>query len=497
VFGLAAKRGPKPDKLERCLERMRAGASLDVIKGEGFSQTTIYSAFEQFGPYMEGRIQTLWDQYAEVDAKLGESRGALKDLDGEASIRREEAGRLETKAKELGNEIDAREDRKGKLSEEIGFLNTKEDELRQRGITTASILRLSRMDVRSDAALLDRLDTAERYKALVLEMSLMQEQVVVLSQRLETLRGDRSQLEEELATLKNQRDELKRENWAIEESLDVVGEYLRRGYDKVTLLGILKALEAYEIEGNPAASVRRLLDALSDFDELVQLENLARQRRVQISILDSKLSDSEGKLAAISDDTLKVLEEAQKRHVEALSQLVAKNDSVLQGVYDQYMSQVTKLGDAEVKRLEDLAMRQSQTLFNDWRVTTEEFKTAFWEFSSQLGILNEELEVINPAMRLALTNIGLMEKVGALLRLKEYPELSKKIEPKLVADVMAGVALWISMEMLNTKSKASESITKMEPGIMANYEYKLLALALFTLEIIVHHADVEASKSQK
>ncbi len=494
---MAAKRGPKPAKLERCLERMKAGASLDEIKVEGFSQTTIYSAFEQFEPYLEGRIGTLWKQYAEVDAKVGDSRLALKGLDGEASIRREEVGRLDKKVTELGDEVAAREDRKRKLSDEIASLYSKEDELRQRGITSASILRLSRMDVRSDAALLERLDTAEKYKALVGEVGEKQHLLAVLDDGIEAHKGEESLLNGELNSLRNQRDELKRENWAIEESLEVVEGYLQRGYDKALLLGILKALKAYEIDGNPVASVRRLLDALSEVSELSAVENLIRQRRNELAAVDASLTAAKGKLAAIRDDTLKVLEEAQKRHVEALSQLVAKNDNVLQGVYDHYRSQVTKLGDAEVKRLQDLSMGHSKMLFNDWQVVTGDLKAAFEKFSAQLAEFNEELEVINPAIRLALTNLGLMEKVGALLKLKEYPELSKKIEPKLIAEVMTGVASWISQEMPDTKAKPSESITKMEVGIMATYDYKLLALALFTLEIIGHYAGIEASKSQK
>lgn len=494
---MAAKRGPKPAKLERCLERMKAGASLDAIKREGFSQTTIYSAFEQFEPYLEGRIQTLWKQYAEVDAKVGQSRQALKDLDGEASIRREEVERFETKITELGDEVAAREEKKRKLSDDIAALSAGEDELRQRGITSASILRLSWMDVRSDAALLERLDTAEKYKALVGEMGEKQVELTGLNRSLEILKVNESNLSEELASLQNMRDELKRENWAIEESLDVVEKYLERGYDKTLLLGILNSLKAYEIDGNPVTSVRRLLDALSEAAELSELENLIRQRRNELAAVDASLTAAKGRLAAISSDTLKILEEAQSKHVNALLQLQVKNENVLQGTYDHYRSQVTKLGDAEVKRLEDLAMRQSQTLFNDWQVTTQTFIATFDKFSTQLGKFNEELEVINPVIRLALTNFGMLEKVGALLKLKEYPELSKKIEPKLIADLMSGVASWISLEMPDTKAKPSESITKMEIGIIANYEYKLLALALFTIEIIGHYADIEASKSQK
>ena len=143
-------------------------------------------------------------------------------------------------------------------------------------------------------------------------------------------------LVEAVASEKNELDEVQRKRAQHEEAYGVVEGFLLEGYDAGLLLGILEPLRSLSVKGQPVTSLRRLLDGLSEYRRLTELQEACTRKEDELAKLTRELAHSEARLITVKDTVLDVIEEAKDKSMVAIDLQGSEALKLLKSLKAQY-----------------------------------------------------------------------------------------------------------------------------------------------------------------
>ncbi len=270
----------------------------------------------------------------------------------------------------------------------------------------------------------------------------------------------------EMMSARNTLDEEKRKLWTFRESHEIVGEFLKNGYDKEILISLNVALNTLQIPGDTKASLTRLLDGLKGVKNLDELSSKVRAESSKLKELEEQVDVTRGTLSAIKDDAIKqirslkneVLSELRDLNVDNMNNLnmtARAQKSELEAIRKSTESGISKISDHFYSRI-DYSLTGLDTTLQALRGDV-----AHW------GEMKQERGKHERMMFYGTTLLGVLENPR-----KELPQIPLEI----ITQLTGRIATWLHLTMPDARAKHTDMMSQQEPNLYVYNEYRLVSL---------------------
>jgi hypothetical protein len=335
---------------------------------------------------------------------------------------------------------------------------------------------VGKIDFGLEDELLDRIGTVEKFKELEVATGHLDEELADKEgdymDRLAKLKS----LEEAVASGTNELDEVRRRRLLHEEAYRVVEGFLQAGYDAGLLLGILEPLESLAVKGQPLISLRRLLDGLSEYKKLMELQEACTKKETELAKLTEELAHTEATLRTVKDTVLEVIEEAKDESLALIGRQGSEALEMTKSLKDQYTlhleelqkgqiarsEQSRKMGEAHIIKMQKEAMAQIKTF-------TESLWTTLLQYEDMVRKWGEEKE-----------KWGRLKDVMPYAEIVhdaiEYKDNYEKISPDMISSFVRLVRFWIHGKIPNELVCPTREIANQDPTLSVYSSYKLTSM---------------------
>ena len=461
---------------EKVFERLMAGESLDKIRRDISGGSSLQRGIQMYIEEREKVLPELQREISDLERKRSELNDDLQRLSSvvqEAESTREELDRgLKARKVEVG-ELDRRI---VEAKIELDAITSKLDALEERGVTEGAIARVEKIDFGSEDELLDRISTVEKFRELEVATRHLEEELADKTGEYEKRLAKLKSLEEAVASEKNELDEVQRRRLLHEKAYSVVAGFLDDGYDADLLLGILEPLRSLAVKGQPLISLGRLIDGLSEYRKLTELQEETIRKEAELAKLTRELVHTEATLITVKDTVLEVIEEAKDKSMAAIDRQgseALKMSKSLKDLYTLHLDelekgqiarseQLSKKGEANIIRTQNEAMAVIRTLIESLRTTLVHYEN----YVRKWGEEKEEFGRLKDVMPYA----------KIVYDAREYKSNYENIPIDIISKFVHVLWLWIHSKKPNEKISPTRMIANEDLSISEYSSYKLTSM---------------------
>jgi len=473
--------GGRRTKREMAFQAILSGKNFDELNKE-FSRSTVYAALEDYFPYVERRLKETGSNIRRLEAQEASLTEQVSTLEDTLKTREAHLNQVEEK-------IRASEDRLQGLNSEIeeaenhfNLVQKGLEAFTSKGVTEEMVRIIGDAEFDSGGELMKRVETFQEFKSLREEKNRLEKSLQLLE---ESERGSKervSSLRQEIISESSSIDELKRRHMVHEEAIELVYGFLRDGFDRDILTGVRETLKNLVVQGQPQTSVKRLLDGLTMYRELAQLETEITSKREELSKIERELEKTKRVLTGARDTLVSSVKEGAQDSLKEVTQVadeVVKSIRRMEGAMNTHMETNRE---AYMKHLEDFAAVTRHELGNlskDWREKAGELIMAMGsvnmlisEETKKLMQLKEEAGKLENITTLATVMLGILTDIQTL----------RNLPIDNLVNLVERINLWTRLNHPNTVTKPSENVRRMESGFSSLSEYRLSALTQWISE---------------
>jgi predicted nucleic acid-binding Zn-ribbon protein len=373
--------------VNRALKALKDGEKWEVLKSS-YTQGTLYRALNEYFDWAQGRVGDLQGSIDSLEAKEEERYETLKHLtaeirDGEKSVTRldKDKSKLDFEMKKIGDEVNELQKTRDSLKRELS-------RLAELGVTDEAIARIGGMDFGDKDELIARLNTHEAYEQLKGEVDARKGELKQIEFDLHKKNAKAVALNVNIKSLTNELDELQRKTWMFKETQEVMHSFFQSGFDKSTLISLKKALDNLAIKGQPKTSIKRLIDGLSNYQRLTELESAIRIKLNELSELRKEIEKEKGTLSHYQETMLKTIETV---HLDTFSGI--------REAYIKFADLMRELLRTFEKDLEDFRTLQKDELADFSFNAKETFASLGVSYTSELLGMRSGFEKLASEMR--------------------------------------------------------------------------------------------------
>jgi len=457
---------------QRVFERLMAGDSLDQVRRDISSASAQTRGIQMYVEHWEKNMPEFQGEVRGLERKReklnGDHQKLLRDII-EAEILREELDRGLTARRTELEEIDLRF---VETKSELEVIKLKLDALEEHGLTEEAIIRVGKIDFGSEDELLDRIGTVERYQELERAKGHLEEELADKMKEYQSLLAELKSLGEAVASEENELDEVRRRRVLHEEAYRVVEGFLQEGYDADLLLGILEPLKSLSVKGQPLTSLRRLLDGLSGYQRLTELQEECTRKETELAQLTRESARVEATLNAMKDTVLKALEEA-KKSMGMIDRQGSEALELSKSLVDQYTLHLNKLEKGQIFRSEKLSKIAEANII----ITQNE---AIAKIETIMNNLKTRLEQYEYGVRVWGEE---KEKMGRLKDVMPYAEIiydnyvrNVEVPIEIVFRLVYFMWIWIHTNLPNEMISPTKEIANEDRSFNEYSSYKLTSM---------------------
>jgi len=426
---------------DEILEELRKGAPLAEINRKFRSQSRKYEAIRE---YLE-EAEKIVEEMQKVNADLLERKIELERSNRETT--------------EISGEIQKSIQVKEKLIEGIARktgdlmrVNTKIKKLQERGFTPEILSKIAAIENRSGPDLLSEIETVEKYRQIEREVSNLEQSKTVLEGTVQNLRVKKEKLEKRLRSERNQLDELRLKTGAFRKAVTIVCSLFRVGYCTDDIKQLSHGLNMLGIKDDPRLSIKRLMEGLLKYKNLVALQGEIRASEEELEKLKNAISNARSELK-VEKQLTKAFKEVKNAGVEAITAV----------------AEVAKMKITDTAGTSEKHIVASAGEFNTYiQRTMEEVRTGLAELSDLQEKKGRLKEILHPAQ--------------VLLGILKSPEYLRQLPPAVVFQVLDRLHLWCEMNLKDVTIKPSRDIWRKDPNLNFIQSYRLPVLIEFVTE---------------
>jgi hypothetical protein len=410
--------------------------------------------------------------------ELAGIRDQVKALSEEAAAKRANVEALTNKERELDRDVKDRERRISELMAKENRIDSKLKEYTGKGITDKAFRRLDRISFGEQDELISRLDTAERYKDLLLEFKVGESDLLTQANSRDELRLEKDELTKEIATLRNKRDEELSKNYVQSESIRILSTFYEDKYTSKDIEGIRIGLNTLGIGGNPRTSVRRLVDALDSELELSRLNTEILAKSIELEKLVKAIEVAKGQINSFRDVAL-----------ASIKKFETDSKTRIESVFNEATGKVKSLGQTTEKHIEEISSSYISAIGNASKAgigtLIDVHNQAKLEIEETVDTVRKEVQLtirqeFDP-YREAFKLIPQMQPFASygflLMRVPEDRLIAERVPAIFVSLMANSIDSWVREMMPEAETKPPKDVTIIAPMLLPEWKCKLVAVS--------------------
>jgi hypothetical protein len=443
------------------------------------SKSTFYEAYNEWEPQGIAKYTKITHDNKEAEAKnitLGyETQQKEAELE---ALRTKNAD--ESKIKEqLITENTALQKNKLEAQTELGNIQHKLDDLEGRGLTEPFLTSLLESDVKGPDDLLQRVKTRQEHAELAKQNAALKDHNTALVDDNARQEKKLSEAKKLVASEANRADEIKRKNETSLAIIEIIFQFIKRGYDLAMLKGLLEGLRRFEVEGDPRVSVKRLLDALEKTQTLLALDALIKLKTNELETLRKLVAEAKGIFEAYKNTAIATLgaletnvkqrleaqyQESQRISAQALTQLkadlAANTDKIMEAkdvdarLYESALSTLLNTV-AVTQNLVEKSLKRYEATIEEWgKIKAESGRTE-----------------------------QLMQQAAALLAFQKDPAFISRVPPGIIVSLQKSIDVYIKSKLPAAETTPSQAVYDRDHwGLNRFYAVKVSTLTSWLVE---------------
>lgn len=460
---------------EKALEMLKSGVPWEEVSIK-FGKSTLYSALAAYFPLASARVKELREEIFHLEVSVTACRKREADLSARADVLHCQVDELESHQTSYADEVEALSAEVESKRQQLRNLEDKVEELRKRGVTEETVSRIDRIEFGDGGELLGRIDTFQAHQELVGEVSALREELKGIEVAVEREKKTLDEAHQDVAAECNLLDEWRRKAWMWKDAQNMMLSFFKDGYDTATLIGLKRAVNILAVKGKPKVTVKRLLDALWELQELTEIEATLRQKKTELTRTQKELDKAKGSLKAVKENILDEIESALKvssRHLRTLNDVAVKEIRE-QGVQsEERFKRLSEDLNAQVEALRENAETSIRMTGNVCRreiqglnEATQQCLKDCWEEVQKWGEIKEEMGAYT----------DLIEYGYVLMGVLKNPEAITKIPPEVMVQIVERLHLYVLHKFPDVYSTPSPNAADKEYSLNQYMRCRLSSL---------------------
>lgn len=447
----------------------------NIIKKYG--KSTVYKALNRYLIWIKshnGKLQSEKKKLESISKALLEENKKLGTINAK---KKEEEGNLDFSIKKLHEEEGKSKANIAEKKDELETIENTIGELKQIGITKDLIVKISEMNVESGEELFDRVMTSQQHFEIMKSHKVLKDKVQDLNREKEGLIEKLVNVREDISSETNRRDQAIRETQLVEESINILVDFQKKGYTPNLLRNLLNEVSKLAIKGEPSLSIKRFLDRLSTAKEVEEFETLIISNKSQLKTLKKELAEVKGVYHANKQDILDPLLSVKR---EAIRTIKTASEASIKKINSQSATLLQRIDDVEAYALAAIenTRKVGESVLNQQSKHLETtLSNSLWSVYTTLGFLKNDLEDWRKIQEKANALKFQIQQATLLLGVLEDKDAILSLDPGIVATMMARIDLYINKKHPQLKTKAPQDISSLDWGISSVYDANLISVS--------------------
>jgi hypothetical protein len=453
-------------KTEQILEDMRACTPPEKI--DDSSKSSWYNAYTIWKPEAEAVYTRIINDIRAANSQKSEIHGEIKLGNAELEKTRQAHADEKVEREKTQSTDAALKEHVSELQVRSNAMESRLADLDRRGITEKALEQVLATDITSEAELFARFKTAKDAQELSKGNEQLEAKRIELANGISTEVAKQETAKRETQSEVNRRDEFRRINALYVLLLDLLFDFLKRGYTVEHFKLLLNGLRQLEIVGQPRNSMTRLLNALQKIKTLEELDAAIARTQATFATLLADANGLRGTIDAYMDGAIASMNQVSTTATNKMEALLNQHTASMNTLSKYQQGLLSKLeANAETKLTEINQLAQAQASYMN-----ESMGNMYLTLSTAFKIYHGEV-----------SKWGVMKvetgKFQAELKWGQYIQQLIN-DPKLAADMSTSLALqmadwlhiWVGKHLPETKSLPPEHLSTQESGLSRYFPVK-------------------------